>query len=83
MIVFHAALALLTFLTVLNGHLRGSAKPLVDAVLAIAWLTTLATGFFLFGSVAGAVAIPCSWLYGLLSRPIAARVAARMLSARP
>jgi hypothetical protein len=78
--VLHIGLAITAFLVVLNGFLRGAKKHQIDAVLGIVLLGILLTAFVTFGWKAGLLAMVLAFVYGALGRPVAARVAARLMS---
>jgi hypothetical protein len=76
----YAALAALAFLLMLNGFLRGAKKSQIDAVLSILLLGLIVASFFVAGWKLGLLAIGVAFVSGLVSRPLAARTAARLLS---
>lgn len=78
--LLHIALAITAFLIVLNDFLRGAKKDQIDAVLSVVLLGILLTVFLAFGWKAGLLAIVLALVYGALGRPVAARVAARLMS---
>jgi hypothetical protein len=78
--VLHIGLGIAAFLVVLNGFLRGAKKHQIDEVLSVVLLSILLTVFVAFGWEAGLLAIVLAFVYGALSRPVAARVAARLMS---
>lgn len=77
--VLHASLALTAFLMVLNGFLRGASKARINAFLNILLVGLLAASFVAFGWKAGMIALVLSYVYAFASRPLAARLAARLL----
>lgn len=78
--LLHFGLAIVTFLVVLNGFLRGAKKHQIDAVLSLVLVGVLLTAFVAFGWKAGLLAVLLAFVYAGISRPIAARVAARLMS---
>lgn len=76
----HVALAATTFLVVLNGFLQGVKKSQIDAFLSLLLVALLVVGFVAFGWKAGLLALGLCFLYAGVSRPLAARTAARLLS---
>jgi hypothetical protein len=71
----------MAFAIQLNGFLRGSAKARIDAALGALLLALLGSALLVFGWTAGALALVMSFVYAGLSRPLAARAAAALLSA--
>ncbi len=78
-ILLHVGLALAVFLLVLNGHLRKPNKLQIDMALGVVWLSLAGVGFFLFGWKVGMASLVLSLFYALLSKPIAALAARRIL----
>lgn len=78
--LLHIGLAIAAFLVVLNGFLRGAKKHQIDAVLSLVLIGLLLTVFVAFGWKAGLLAILLAFVYAGISRPIAARLAARLMS---
>ena len=78
--VYHAALAAMVFLVMLNGFLRGSKKAQIDAVLSVIVLGLLVVGFVAFGWLMGGLALILAFVYATISRPLAAATAARLFS---
>jgi hypothetical protein len=76
----HFGLAITAFLVVLNGFLRGAKKHQIDAVLSLILVGILLTVFIAFGWRAGFVAVVLAFVYGAVTRPIAARIAARLMA---
>ncbi len=72
-------LALITFLTMLNGFLRGRWKHHADAVLGAIWLVLLILSFILFGWFIALCHFIGSFVFGAITYSIAARTAARLL----
>ena len=79
LILLQAGLVLAGFLVVLNGHVRQSNKIQIDWVLGSLWLSLVGAGFFLFGWKAGVASFVLSLFYALLSKPMAALLARRLL----
>jgi len=77
--VLHVFLAITSFLVVLNGFLRGAKKVSIEAFLGAVLFGIVGVCFAIFGWKAGLAAIGMALVYGILLRPLAARVAARML----
>ncbi|MCL5802101.1 MAG: hypothetical protein M1283_06280 [Gammaproteobacteria bacterium] len=78
--VLHASLALTAFLVVLNGFLHGTYKAHIGVFLSIFLVGLLVASFVAFGWKAGILALVLSFIYGIASRSLAARLAARLLS---
>lgn len=78
--LLHLSLAITAFLVVLNGFLRGSRKTQIDALLSVILVGLLVTVFWVFGWKVGALAVALAFIYAGLSRPLAARAAARVFS---
>ena len=78
--VLHFGLAITAFLVMLNGFLRGAKKHQVDAALSLVLVGILLTVFVAFGWKAGLLAVFLGFVYGAISRPIAARIAGRLMS---
>ena len=78
--LLHFGLAIATFLVVLNGFLRGAKKHQIDAVLSLVLIGLLLMVFVAFGWKAGLLAVLLAFVYAGISRPIAAGVAARLMS---
>lgn len=64
----------------LNDFSRGAKKRHVDAALSLVVLGILLTVFLAFGWKAGFLAVVLAFVYAALSRPFAARIAARLMS---
>ena len=73
------ALALITFLTMLNGFLRGRWKHHTDAVLGAIWLALLILSFVLFGWFIALLHFIGSFVFGAITHSTAARTASRLL----
>jgi len=78
--LLHLGLAVTAFLVMLNDFLRGIRKYHIDAFLSIVLVGLLVTAFVVFGWKAGTAAIFLAFVYAAVSRPIAARAAARLHS---
>ncbi len=76
----YIALALVAFLIVLNEFLRGAWKDQIDAVLSLLLLGFVIAAFVVAGWKLGLIAIGIALLSAALIRPIAARIASRLLS---
>lgn len=81
-VLLHLALAVVTFLLMLNGYLRGAAKARTDGALSVAWMGLLVLGTFVFGWRQGLIALVLSFLYSRVSVPVARVVAHRLLGYR-
>ena len=77
----YVALVAVAFLTVLNGFLRGAKKAQLDAVFSLLLLGLVIASFIVAGWKLGLLAIVVTFIGALLTRPLAARVASRLLSA--
>src|SRR5712671_1218511 len=76
----YVALVLVAFLMVFNGFLRGAKKSQIDAGLGIL-LVGLVTGAFFFGGwKLGLLALVVFFLAGIVTRPIAAYSASKLLT---
>lgn len=78
--LLHIGIAITAFLVVLNGFLRGANKHQIDAVLSLVLLGILLGVFVAIGWKAGLLAVVLAFVYGAFSRPVAAMVAARLMS---
>ena len=79
LIIMHAVLALVAWLIMLNGYLRGRLKLHVDAFLGACWLGLLIAVFVAYGWKTGLLALSLSLVYGAILSPVARVVAAKML----
>ncbi len=77
----YVALVAVAFLTVLNGFLRGAKKAQLDAVFSLLLLGLVIASFIVAGWKLGLLSIVVTFIGALLTRPLAARVASRLLSA--
>jgi len=75
-----AALVLVAFLVMLNGFLQGAKKAHIDVVLGMLLLGLILASFFVAGWKLGLLAIGVVFVSGLVSRPLAARTASKLLS---
>ena len=76
----YVALVLVAFLVVLNEFIRGAKKAQIDAVLSLLLLGLVITAFFVAGWKLGLLAILVAFLSAVVTRPIAARLASRLLA---
>jgi len=72
-------LALDVFLIMLNGFLRGALKPYIDAVLGLFWVVLLVISFIFFGWLSCLSMVLGSFVFGAITRPIAAAIAKSLL----
>ena len=77
----YIALVVVAFLTVLNGFLRGAKKAQLEAVFILLLLGLIIASFVVAGWKLGLLSIGVAFIGALLTRPLAARVASRVLSA--
>ncbi len=77
--LLHFLLALTAFFVGMNGFLHGAKKVQIDAILSIILGCLLVAFFALFSWVAGVVAIVSAFVYTLVARPLASRLALRLL----
>lgn len=82
LVILHVALAVVAFLTVLNGYLRGAWKSLIDAALGLALIVLLVLGFIHFGFVTGLLAVGATIVYGVALNSLAKIIAYKMLGYR-
>jgi len=80
-LVVQVAVFLVAFLLELNDFLRGSNKAHIDAFLIVLLLVLLLTTFVVFGWKIGLVSLALTFFYCAFSRPLAARLAARLYGA--
>lgn len=78
--VVYIALALVTFLVVLNGFLRGMKKAQIDAVLSLLLIGCIIIAFFVAGWKFGLLAIAVAFISAIVTRPIAAQLASRLFA---
>lgn len=74
------ALALIAFLVVLNGFLRGAKKAQIDVVLSLLLIGFIIIAFFVSGWKLGFLSIAIAFISAIFTRPIAARLASRLLA---
>jgi hypothetical protein len=77
--VIFIALVLVAFLVDLNGFLRGAKKAQIDVALSFLLVGLIITTFFLSGWKLGLMAILVTFLSAVITRPLAARLASRLL----
>jgi len=70
----------LAFLDVLNGFLRGTKKAQIDAALSVLLIGLEIFAFFIAGWKFGLLAIAVASISAIITRPIAARLASKLLS---
>jgi len=76
----YALLALVVFLVVLNGFLRGAKKVQIDAMLGLVLIALLIATFMVYGWKAGLFAIVITFVFSIVTRPLAARMASRLFA---
>lgn len=76
----YVALALVAFLVVLNGFLRGAKKAQIDAVLGLLLIGLIIIAFFVAGWKLGLLGISIVFISHIVTRPIAARLASTLLA---
>jgi ribosomal protein S14 len=74
------ALALVAFLVVLNGFLRGAKKAQIDAVLSLLLIVLIVIAFIIAGWKLGLLAIAIAFISAIVIRPTAARLASRIFA---
>ena len=77
----YIALVVVAFLTVLNGFLRGAKKAQLEAVYSLLLLGLVIASVVVAGWKLGLLSIGVAFIGAHLPRPLAARVASRLLSA--
>ncbi len=75
----YVALALVAFFVVVNGFLSGAKKAQIDAVLSLLLIGLITIAFFIAGWKFGLLAIAISFISAIVTRPIAARLASRLI----
>ena len=75
------SVALIVFLMVINGFLRGALRAHADAVLGCVWVGLLVITFIVFGWLSALIFFAGSFVFGAITLPIARSVAARLLNA--
>lgn len=78
--IFYPILTLIVFLIVLNGYMRGTKTPIIDAVLSVGLVVILGVGFYLFGWKLGLTNVAISFVLAMILKPLAHRVAIRLLN---
>ena len=76
----YLALSVVAFLVVLNGFLKGAKKAQIDAVLSFFLIGLVIAAFVVAGWRLGLLAIGIAFLSAVVTRPIAARTASRLLA---
>jgi hypothetical protein len=76
----YVALALVAFLVVLNGFLRGAKKAQIDTVLSLLLIGLTIIAFSVAGWKIGLLAIAIALISATVTRPIAARLASRLFA---
>lgn len=79
LILIQIGLGLTVFFLILNGHLRRADRTMLDVVLGLFWLSLLGVAFIFFGWKFGVTALASSFLYAVVSKPIAVLLARRTL----
>jgi len=75
--VLYAALAVVVFLEMLNTFLRGARKDQLNIVLYILMLCLIVASFIIEGWRFGLLAIALRFIFAVVTRPLAARIASR------
>jgi hypothetical protein len=75
-------LAIVAFLIMLNGFLRGSKKQQIDAFLGFLLIGIIVAVFAVYGWKSGLIASGISFIVAMASRPFAAKAASELLSVR-
>jgi uncharacterized membrane-anchored protein YitT (DUF2179 family) len=78
--VVYLALALITFLVVLNGFFRSAKKAQIDAVLCLLLIVLINIPFFIAGWKLGLIAIAIVYITAIISPPFAARLTSRLVA---
>ena len=76
----YVGLGVVAFLIVLNGFLRGAKKAQIDAALSLLLIGLIIIAFFVAGWKLGLLAIAIAFISAIITRPIAARLASRLLT---
>jgi hypothetical protein len=74
----HSIIIVPVFVMVINGFLNGTLKDYIDVVSGCTWVAALAYSFWV-STHDGWVAVGMSFVYGIILRPIAVRIASRAL----
>jgi hypothetical protein len=75
----YIALAVVVFIEMLNSFLRGSRKDQLDIIVNVLIFGLVVASFFVAGWKFGLVAIALRFIFAIVSRPLAARTASKML----
>lgn len=78
--VVYLALALITFLVVLNGFFTSAKKAHIDAVLCLLLIGLINISFFIAGWKFGLIAIAIVFITSIITPPIAARLTSRLVA---
>lgn len=78
--VVYLALALITFLVVLNGFFTSAKKAHIDAVLCLLLIGLINISFFIAGWKFGLIAIAIVFITSIITSPIAARLTSRLVA---
>jgi len=78
--VIYFMMALISFLIMLNGFLRGAKKAQIDACLGVLIVCLTIISFYVGGWDAGLIGIGVASLSALIARPLAARVASKLFA---
>lgn len=73
-------LAIVAFLIMLNGFLRGSKKLQIDVLLGFLLIGSIVVAFTVYGWKSGLIAIGIAFIVAMLSRPFAAKAASKLLA---
>jgi len=79
-LALQGVLVVVVFLFSLNEFLQGSQKTLIDSVLSLLVVSLLVLAYIAIGWQATVITLVLSFTYGMLFRPITARLASRLLS---
>lgn len=69
--------SVVVFLMMLNGFLRGRYTPHVDVVLGFLWIALIVLTIFLFDWLVAILYVAATFIFGALTKSVAARVAAK------
>lgn len=81
-IIYQLGLLFVVYLIVLNGYLRGNSKHIIDAVLSVIIVIAIILGFILFNWKVGAISVIAIFVYAIITRPLARKLAYRMVGYR-
>ncbi len=76
----YVALFFVAFFIVLNGFLRGSKKAQIDAVLGFLITALIIISFYISGWKFGLLSIAVAFISAVITRPIAAWLASKLLA---